>query len=238
MRIDPDMSLEERENVYRVLAAYCEYNSEIGYVQNMPFLVLLLQNYMTVSQTFFAFVNMMHSDFMQAYINMNVHEIRIRIKNFLVLFSINLPTLSSHFHSLLLPVDTFLMDWVSTLFAKDLPLEVVSRIWDNYFLWGELYIWQAVIGILSILTKQYNLYDKDCGTCLRLLTQIPDNLCEVKSLVQEIEQVKLNKTILRFYWQKQNQDFDLEDFDNKLVDFEDYDRETMASFHFNKRSFW
>ena len=52
------------------------------------------------------------------------------------------------------------------------------------------------------------------------------------------DHLKLNKTILRFYWQKQNQDFDLQDFDNKLVDFEDYDRETIGSFHFSRRSFW
>ena len=112
-RIDPDMSPELHEQVYSILAAFCEYDPSVGYVQNMTFIAILLLEYMTPPQAFHAFVNMLHTDFMAAYVSMNVQEIRLRIKNFLCLLSINLPDVSSHFNHLFLPVDTFLMDYVT-----------------------------------------------------------------------------------------------------------------------------
>lgn len=228
-RIDPDMSPELHEQVYSILAAFCEYDPAVGYVQNMTFIAILLLEYMTPPQAFHAFVNMLHTDFMAAYVSMNVQEIRLRIKNFLCLLSINLPDVSSHFNHLFLPVDTFLMDYVSTLFSKQLNKELVSRIWDNYFLWGEIYIYQAAVGVISILTKKYRLFEMDITQCLQILTNLPQDLCPVEDLVAEIEQVKMNKSILRFFWTKQNHLFDLEDMEDKVVtDLAGAD--TMSSF--------
>eukprot|EP00494_Astrolonche_serrata_P028168 UN28433 len=60
-RIDPDMKIEKKNNTYRILAAYCEYvaDEEHGvYIQFMPFIVLLLLEYMPIEQAFTSFVNM------------------------------------------------------------------------------------------------------------------------------------------------------------------------------------
>ena len=44
------------------------------------------------------------------------------------------PTIHHHFRSLGLKLDVFSVNWFLTLFSSSFPLDLTSRIWDNFFM--------------------------------------------------------------------------------------------------------
>jgi hypothetical protein len=80
-----------------------------------------------------------------------------------------------------------------TIFSKALPLEAVSRVWDNYFVEGDTFLWRTVLGLLSfhsetILTSSYD-------QCLQFLTHLPHNF-DLDGLFEAISAIKLNQAQL------------------------------------------
>jgi len=42
-----------------------------------------------------------------------------------------------------------LLDWLTSLFIKRLSFEIACRIWDNFFLDGEVYLFRTGLALLS-----------------------------------------------------------------------------------------
>jgi hypothetical protein len=78
-------------------------------------------------------------------------EISWRLDYFDKLLEKELPQLSLHFKAIGLQSQLFLYDWLLTLFASVLPPQVCSRLWDQYFLRGELFLYQVALGLLRYL---------------------------------------------------------------------------------------
>jgi len=78
-----------------------------------------------------------------------------------------LPDLSKHFKTLDLTPDLFLIDWMLTLYSKLLNLELVSRIWDNFLLDGEIYAIKVALGLLMYLEKE--LMNQSYNRIIKLL---------------------------------------------------------------------
>jgi TBC1 domain family member 14 len=57
-----------------------------------------------------------------------------------------LPAVHGRLVALGIRFDTFVSDWVLTLFAKSLPLDVAARIWDMFLLEGDVVIFRGIIG--------------------------------------------------------------------------------------------
>jgi hypothetical protein len=61
-----------------------------------------------------------------------------------------MPDLFSHFKTLDITSDIFLIDWLLTLYTRQLRnLDLVSRIWDNFMLNGEIFGVQVALGLLK-----------------------------------------------------------------------------------------
>jgi hypothetical protein len=58
----------------------------------------------------------------------------------------NLPTLSNHMVSCKLTPDLYLLDWLYTVFAKAMNLDLTSRIWDVFLRDGEEFLFRTAIG--------------------------------------------------------------------------------------------
>ena len=83
---------------------------------------------------------------------------------------------------------------ILTLYAKSLPLDIVSRIWDCYFLEGELFLFRTAVGnvhchliccaeyflLLIGILRLYNplLIEASFEDCVSLLTHLPEVLCK------------------------------------------------------------
>jgi hypothetical protein len=78
-----------------------------------------------------------------------------------------LPDLSKHFETLDITPDLFLIDWMLTLYSKLLDLELVSRIWDNFLLDGEIFAIKVAIGLLMYLEK--DLMNQSYNRIIKLL---------------------------------------------------------------------
>ena len=78
-------------------------------------------------------------------------EISWRLDYFDKLLEKELPQLSLHFKAIGLQSQLFLYDWLLTLFTSVLPPQVCSRLWDQYFLRGELFLYQVALGLLRYL---------------------------------------------------------------------------------------
>lgn len=59
-----------------------------------------------------------------------------------------MPDLFRHFETLDITADLYLIDWMLTLFSKNMDLDIVSRIWDNFMLDGEVFAIKTALAIL------------------------------------------------------------------------------------------
>lgn len=60
-----------------------------------------------------------------------------------------LPLVHSHFKAIDLSSEIFLIQWFITLFSATLPLGMVARLWDNFLLEGEIYIFKVAISYIK-----------------------------------------------------------------------------------------
>lgn len=59
-----------------------------------------------------------------------------------------MPDLAKHFETLDITADLFLIDWMLTLFSKHFEADLVSRIWDNFLLDGEIFALKTALALL------------------------------------------------------------------------------------------
>lgn len=62
----------------------------------------------------------------------------------------NLPKLCEHLKLCNLTPDLYLLDWVYTVFAKAMNIDLASRVWDVFLRDGDEFIFRTAIGILYL----------------------------------------------------------------------------------------
>lgn len=72
----------------------------------------------------------------------------MRINQFNKHFQKLLPDLFRHFETLDITTDLYLIDWMLTLYTKNMDLDIASRIWDNFMLDGEVFAIKTGLAIL------------------------------------------------------------------------------------------
>ena len=58
----------------------------------------------------------------------------------------NLPKIYSHFLKSHLTPDLYLLDWIYTVYAKAMPLDVACRVWDVFLRDGEEFLFRTALG--------------------------------------------------------------------------------------------
>jgi len=86
------------------------------------------------------------------------------------------------------------LEWSLTLFCKRLPLEVVGRVWDLFFVLGELTVFKTAVAILTILKPK--LLGEPFGKILKGLATLPQTI-KVEHLCQAINRVKVTTAFKR-----------------------------------------
>ena len=102
-----------------------------------------------------------------------------------------LPKLASHFSSLGLKPELFLLDWIMTLYSRCCPLDVVCRIWDMIIRDGDHFLTSAALGILS-LYQETLLAETDFILIAQFLSKLPDDInCDLL-----FDKIEVNKKYL------------------------------------------
>jgi hypothetical protein len=133
-----------------VLALFATHTPEIGYVQGMSYLAGMLLFYCDAMTTYICFSNLINNDFFISLFKMDVDRILAHIKVFDLLFHFNLPQTAKRFGELGISHEQYLLDWFMTMFSKALSIEIASRVWDNYLIYGEVFLFRVALGMLLI----------------------------------------------------------------------------------------
>ena len=135
-----------------VLQAYVCYRPDIGYVQGMSFITAMLLINMDSYEAFQTLVSMLNRGCHMAFFTMDIPRIEGYKAAFNDLLAEVLPEVSRHFIAHNVPTEMYLLDWLMTIFSKSLPLELAMRIWDRYFLYGEIFLFRCALGILNTMS--------------------------------------------------------------------------------------
>ena len=66
-----------------------------------------------------------------------------------------MPELYKHFETLDITTDLFLIDWMLTLYSKNMELDTVTRIWDNFMLDGEIFAIKTGLALLQYFERNF-----------------------------------------------------------------------------------
>ena len=141
-----------QSSLFRVLVAYAQADTVVGYCQGMGFVVALLLTHLPEEDAFWTFHCLMTRP---------PHNLRVlygpglprvaEIEGVLTRLSTSqLPKLSAHLNSLGLRPSMYAAQWILTLFTYSMPLPVVARVWDAFLREGWKVFYRVCLGLLKL----------------------------------------------------------------------------------------
>ncbi|KAK9172143.1 Sec7 domain protein [Cryptosporidium meleagridis] len=183
---DEDSELEsvllffnDNPSIYRIdqstkilVECFILYRPDIGYVEGMSHIamILLLFN-INLMEAFKTFTNLLHKSFFLDMFMLNHRNIKMRLDFFDMLFKELMPSLAYHFDLLSITSDTYLISWLTSLFSTCIPIQVIPKVWDSLFLFGEPYAFQVALAVLKY--HEHKLIMTSFEGCISILHSIP-----------------------------------------------------------------
>uniref|UniRef100_A0A0K0CZL4 Rab-GAP TBC domain-containing protein n=1 Tax=Angiostrongylus cantonensis TaxID=6313 RepID=A0A0K0CZL4_ANGCA len=162
------------DHLMKLLGAYSCFRPSVGYLQSMAFIAAVLLLQMDLYPAFVAFANLLNRPLQTAFFELRQSEMTKYFIAYDRYLEQELPILHQHLDKLDVRPDLYLIEWIYTLFAKSLPLDITCRIWDVYFRDGEEFIFETALGILRMYESR--LLSMDFDECVEFLTQLPEKM--------------------------------------------------------------
>ncbi|XP_063915210.1 TBC1 domain family member 12-like [Zophobas morio] len=175
--------------LHSLLAAYVCYRPDVGYVQGMSYIAAILILNMEAFDAFICFANLLNQPLHLSAFTLNQAQMEAYYSAYNEVFFYNLPKLHQHFEEAKLTPDLYLLDWIYTIFAKAMPLDVACRVWDIFLRDGCEFIFRTALGILHL--NQDTLINMDFLHGAQFLTRLPDDLSS-DQLFKSIQSVTTN----------------------------------------------
>ncbi|KAI3658945.1 hypothetical protein MP638_006321 [Amoeboaphelidium occidentale] len=172
----------------QVLQAFVVYRPDLGYVQGMSFVAAMFLLNLDLFDSFKALANLIQRPFFTAFYLLREQDINRYFKVFSMLFAEYLPDLYLCFVKHSIEPQLFLIEWFLSLYARCLPLDIASRVWDCYFLFGEVFVFRTALGILKLFSP--DLLNADYDVVVHRLTHVSQFVTE-DALFTSIESVQL-----------------------------------------------
>ncbi|XP_014254002.1 TBC1 domain family member 14-like [Cimex lectularius] len=160
--------------LHSLLAAYVCYRPDVGYVQGMSFIAAVLILNMDAPDAFVCFANILNRPCHRAFYSLDQPLMEAYYAVYVDLLRENVPQLYKHLESCSLTPDLYLLDWIYTIFAKAMPLDLASRVWDVFLRDGEEFLFRTAIGVLKLFQKELLTMDFLSGS--QYLTRLPEDL--------------------------------------------------------------
>lgn len=147
----PDCDAEWQESLRRILNAYANHNTEVGYCQGMNFVAgLLLLVAENEAETFGMFCCLMDNG-LSGFYKEKMPLLRLYLKATGRLLAEKLPHIRDHFIDQNVPPAVFLHNWFLTLFINTFPLSTVLVVWDVIVCDGLPVILAITVAILQVM---------------------------------------------------------------------------------------
>ena len=169
-----------------ILAAYAVYRPDVGYVQGMSFVGAVLSLNMEPPDAFTCFANLLNHPCHRAAFTLDQKQMDIYYKVYSSALAHKLPKVFSHFTVAGLSPDLYLLDWLYTIYAKAMPLDVACRVWDVFLRDGDEFLFRTALGVLHLYQEELLKMDFVHGA--QFLTRLPENL-QVEALFNSISQM-------------------------------------------------
>jgi len=174
------------DSLQGILAAYAVYRPDVGYVQGMSFVGAVLSLNMEPPDAFACFANLLNHPCHRAAFTLDQKRMNTYYKVYSSALAHKLPKVFSHFTVAGLSPDLYLLDWLYTIYAKAMPLDVACRIWDVFLRDGDEFLFRTALGVLHLYQEELLKMDFVHGA--QFLTKLPENL-QVESLFNSISQM-------------------------------------------------
>lgn len=184
------------DNLKSVLAAYAVYRPDIGYVQGMSFIAAVLSLNMDAPDAFTCFANLLNRPCHLAAFTLDQHQMSAYYKVYSNALANKLPKLYAHFLASGLSPDLYLLDWLFTIYAKAMPLDVACRIWDVFLRDGDEFLFRTALGVLHMYQEE--LLGMDFVRGAQFLTRLPENM-QADVLFNSISQMTMTIGTTSFY---------------------------------------
>lgn len=96
----------------------------------------------------------MDRDLLFDFYSFDMEKVNIVFHVFKKLMKDKVPKLFKIFQETKLSYTVFLFEWVIAVFSNILPMDLASRIWDSYFLYGDSFILKIGIAICICLEER------------------------------------------------------------------------------------
>ncbi|KAL7067410.1 Sec7 domain-containing protein [Cryptosporidium serpentis] len=169
-----------------LVECFIAYRPDIGYVEgmgNIAVILLLFNN--SLYEAFISFANLLHSGYFLDFFLLNRRNVKMRLDFFDSLFREIMPSLAHHFDVLSITSDTYLMSWFTSMFSNCLPIQIIPKVWDSLFLFGEPFAFQVAIAILKY--HEHKLVMTSFEGCISILHGVPKTF-DLKRFNSALEQ--------------------------------------------------
>ncbi len=165
-----------QRRLYKVLSAYSKFNTKVGYVQGMAYIVAIFLLYMDEESSFFMLDSLMKKYDMESTFFDDFPGLR---KKFFILLNLQkkcIPKIYKIFQRDGIIPTMYASTWLISLFANTLEFKIVLRIFDCLFLEGFKVIYRITLALLKLKESEFLKAEK--GEALPLLVSCTKNLDE------------------------------------------------------------
>ena len=138
-------------SLFKIIRIFTLYRQDIIYSKEIAYIsTIFLLNSENYYQALVNMVNFILDSPGIKFIQKNEHFIKMRTSFFKNLISKYLPRLNKHFTKLEITPELYFNRWISSFFIKAFPYDLLLKLWDNYIVKGEVFLFEISLTILKI----------------------------------------------------------------------------------------
>ena len=171
MRLTPE---EAALYLFKIIRIFTLYRQDIIYTKEIAYIsIIFLLNSENYFQALVNMINFIIDSPGIKFIQKNEDFIKIRISFFQDLLNKYFPRLNNHLNKLEITPELYFNKWISSFFIKTFPYDVLLKLWDNYIIKGEVFLFEIALTILKI--QENNLLALTHGNIINNLRNINFN---------------------------------------------------------------
>ena len=144
-----------KKDIYTIIKAFTLHRPDIIYTNHIAYIITIFYlNSQSCYDAFYCFCNFIIPSYLFKFIIKDEMFIESFSDFFKTIFQENLPKLKDLFKKYDIDVKFFFHKWIEYLFVKTFQYNIVLRIWDNFFLKGEIFVFEVALAIFTILEKE------------------------------------------------------------------------------------
>ena len=187
-----------KDEVYNIVRCFCLYRPDVIYSKNISELAtfFFINCDMNEYDTFVMLCNFIITNYFFKHIQNDTSFMKNQLKFFEKLIEKYLPSIHLHFKELQFNTNIFFYKWIEYLFLKTFNYKICLRIFDNFIIKGQIFVFEISIATLYILRKE--ILNSDESGLVYLLKKNIINVNE-DALFEYINTLNIRKEYEEYY---------------------------------------